>query len=282
LWITPQRFAGIEDQIDPLEKRINAKLARLGLERGSERLTSVRILVDKVSTATAVRLPFPTPTDEARIWSADKLRLFMSHVSRVKMSATRLKAALELFGVDAFVAHDDIEPTQEWALEIELALRSMHALCAIITPDFHTSLWCDQEVGFALGRPVPVLTVRSGADPYGLMGKAQAMQSADGAEAMAERIFGVLMKLESCKTFVMEGLVSSLENAGTYATARQVTKRIFGAQSYLSQDQIRRMLKAVDTNSQVREATFVPEQIHAIAKGAGIQILKDKDDDLPF
>jgi hypothetical protein len=158
LWITPQRFAILEDQVDQLEKRITSKLARLDLERGSERLTTVRILVDKVSSATAVRLPFPTPTDEARIWTAGKLRLFVSHVSRIKTSATRLKAALDTFGVDAFVAHEDIEPTQEWALELELelelALRSMHALCAIVTPDFHTSLWCDQEVGFALGRPV--------------------------------------------------------------------------------------------------------------------------------
>jgi hypothetical protein len=203
-------------------------------------------------------------------------------VSRIKPSAARLKAALKSFGVDAFVAHEDIEPTQEWALEIELALRSMHALCAVVTPDFHTSLWCDQEVGFALGRPVPVLTVRSGADPYGLMGKAQAIPGADNADAMAERVFSVLMKLESCKTLLMGGLVTALESADTYATARQVAKRIAGVQQCLSHDQILRMLQAAKSNSQVREASHVPEQIEAIAKAAGIPVPKPDDEDIPF
>jgi hypothetical protein len=282
LWITPQRFAAMEDQIDQFEKRVTSKLARLDLERGSERLTTVRILVDKVINPTAVRLPFPTPTDEARIWTVGRLRLFVSHVSRVKASAARLKAALEPLGVDAFVAHNDIEPTLEWALEIELALRSMHALCAVITPDFHSSLWCDQEVGFALGRPVPVLTVRSGADPYGLMGKAQAIPGADNADAMAERVFSVLMKLESCRTLVMGGLIAALETAGTYAAARQASRRIAGLQQHLTHDHILRMLQAARSNSQVREASYVPEQVEAIAKAAGIPVSKQGNVDIPF
>jgi hypothetical protein len=276
LWITPQRFAGIEDDVASLEKRIGAKLGRLNLDRGNEQLSGVRISVDRVSSSTAVRLPFASPTDEARIWRAGSLRLFVSHVSRIKISAAKLKAALELFGIDAFVAHDDIEPTREWALEIEFALRSMHALCALVTSDFHSSMWCDQEVGVALGRSVPVLPVRFGADPYGLMGKLQAIPRADSAEAMAERIFSVLMKTESCRSYVMEGLVSCIENAHTYATSKHVISRIVQFKKHLSADQVRRMLVAARDNSQVREAINVPTQIESIAKAAGMAIPKEE------
>jgi hypothetical protein len=137
LWITPQRFAAVEDRLEHLQKRIAAKLGPLDLERGGERISSVQISVDRVTSLTALRMPLATPTDEARIWSVGRLRLFVSHVSRVKRSATNLKNALAPLGIDAFVAHEDIEPTRAWELEIELALRSMHALCAFVTSDFH-------------------------------------------------------------------------------------------------------------------------------------------------
>ena len=74
----------------------------------------------------------PTPTDENRIWESGRLRLFLSHVSRIKAQTSALKAALRALGIDGFVAHEDIEPAFEWHREIEFGLRSMHALCALV------------------------------------------------------------------------------------------------------------------------------------------------------
>lgn len=282
-WITPQRFAGIETRLDGLEKRISAKLGRLNLDRGGEQVRDVRISVDRVASPTAVRLQVPSPTDESRIWQAGKLRLFVSHISKIKIAAIELKAALEPLGVDAFVAHEDIEPARPWELEIEFALRSMHALCALVTPDFHASLWCDHEVGVALGRPVPVLPVRFGADPYGLMGKFQAIPRADPPEVMAQRIFDVLMKTESCRSFVVEGLVTSLESAHTDAMATRVASAVLSAKHFLSEDQIRRMLAATRENSRAGGASDVPAQIEAIAGAAGVTVSGEAfDDDIPF
>jgi hypothetical protein len=51
---------------------------------------------------------------------------------------------LRSFGVSAFVAHENIEPTK-WQDEIEKALLSMNALAAILMPGFHESKWTDQE-----------------------------------------------------------------------------------------------------------------------------------------
>jgi hypothetical protein len=170
----------------------------------------------------------------------------------------------------------------EWAREIELALRSMHALCALVTEDFHHSLWCDQEVGFALGRPVPVVPIRVGADPYGLMGKSQAITAADNAEALADRTFLVLMKLESCRAYLTDGLVTALESAYTYANAKVTMKRLTELTKYLSEPQVKRLLAAMTSNSQVNEATGVPEQIEAIARFAKVPVTDALDDDIPF
>ena len=86
-------------------------------------------------------------------WKDTKLfRLFISHISKDKQIATRLKEALAPFGISGFVAHEDIHPTLEWQTQIERALRSMDGFIAVLTEGFSQSNWTQQEVGFAYGR----------------------------------------------------------------------------------------------------------------------------------
>jgi hypothetical protein len=119
--------------------------------------------------------------------------MFISHLTADKMPASNLKIALSYYGVSCFVSHEDIEPTKEWANEIEKALSTMDGLCAIITPKFNNSLWCDQEVGFALGRKVLVIPICKDCDPYGIMGKYQGIQSKnESANILAKEIFKIL------------------------------------------------------------------------------------------
>ena len=82
---------------------------------------------------------------------------------------------MQLFGISCFVAHSDIEPTRTWQKEIEKALFSMDVLIALMTEDFSDSNWTDQEIGVAIGRNVLILPIRMGADPYGFIGKYQAI-----------------------------------------------------------------------------------------------------------
>lgn len=44
-------------------------------------------------------------------WTDKHVRVFISHHSSQKSSASRLKSALEAIGCTGFVAHEDIEPT---------------------------------------------------------------------------------------------------------------------------------------------------------------------------
>jgi hypothetical protein len=114
-------------------------------------------------------------TDEIRIWGDSGYRVFLSHKSEVKAETGGLKKNLELYGISAFVAHADIEPTEEWQKEIENALMTMQAFVALMTPQFHDSKWTDQEVGYALARGVPLIAAKMGLDPYGFIGKFQAL-----------------------------------------------------------------------------------------------------------
>ena len=150
---------------------------------------------------------FDQTITNADCWREGFYRMFISHLTIDKLSATNLKKHLVKYGVDCFVAHEDIEPSKLWQAEIEKALASMHFLCAIITPDFYQSRWCDQEVGVALGRAIPTLSIKKGAAPHGFIEKYQAINAKSTADEVAKEVFKTLCKMENAnqKYFMVLG-----------------------------------------------------------------------------
>ena len=91
-----------------------------------------------------------------------QFRLFISHISKDKDKAMRLKACLSDYAISGFVAHEDIHPTLEWQDEIERALQAMDAFVAMHTRGFSASFWTQQEIGFAVGRGVKIISLKMG------------------------------------------------------------------------------------------------------------------------
>ncbi len=288
--VLPARFAAIEHRTEGFEKQICAKLLKLGLDGEDEYISSVRIVPQLLMGHGAVSVSMPTQTDEKRIWKPGRIRLFLSHVSRIKTQTSALKEALASLGIDSFVAHEDIQPTQTWLKEIEFALLSADALCALVTEDFIKSQFTDQEVGFALGRGIPVVPVRCGADPYGLFGKHQAVRAdlVKLAET-APKIADIIGQQEHLKLRFTEATVDAVATAYSFQNAKDGMKRLSELRNNLSDAQIVRLLEAVRDNSQVREAHGVPSQIRTIAatrkivlENEGTGPSSDFDDDIPF
>lgn len=103
---------------------------------------------------------------EATFWKVGYFRLFLSHLATFKVQTSGLQKVLKQYGISSFVAHEDIEPSREWQNEIEAGLQTMDAFVAILMPGFKESNWCDQEIGFAVGKGVLIIPVRKGLDPY--------------------------------------------------------------------------------------------------------------------
>lgn len=111
-----------------------------------------------------------------RFWKdSSRFRLFISHLAKDKDKATRLKGTLEYYSISSFVAHEDIHPTLEWQTEIERGLYAMDAMVAIHTKGFSVSFWTQQEIGFALGRNIKVISLKMGENPTGFISKHQAL-----------------------------------------------------------------------------------------------------------
>ena len=191
------------------------------------------------------RHPVVVPETSRRIWGENGYRVFVSHKVEAKKEAAQLKARLQVFGVACFVAHEDIHPTKEWQDEIESALTSMDAFVALLTPDFHDSLWTDQEVGFALGRRVPIIAIRVGRDPYGFIGRFQALSCP--WEAAAKELVDLLIEqpgmLDAYVTAV--GRCSSFDHGNTLS---QTLPRL----GTLADDQVQLLVAAYNENDQLQ------------------------------
>jgi hypothetical protein len=186
------------------------------------------------------------PEGVRRIWGEEGgYRLFLSHKSEVKKDAAQLQEDLKLFGVLAFVAHKDIHPTRAWQDEIENALHTMDAFVAVMTKDFHDSDWTDQEVGIALARGVPVIALHLGRDPYGFLGKFQAL-SADWANA-PEEIVKLLVKHDR----MLSAYLSAVRGCTSFDNGNRLS-RILQSIERLSEQQVDELVTAYNENSEVR------------------------------
>ena len=152
-----------------------------------------------------------TSAADATFWRPGFFKLFLSHTSKHKATTARLQQNLRRYGISAFVAHEDIEPTKEWLEEIEKGLFSMDALAAILTPGFHESDWTDHEVGVAVGRDVVVVPIRKGLDPYGFIGKYQGYQAATRTVGeVAQAIFDILAANPKTKARLADVIVARI------------------------------------------------------------------------
>jgi hypothetical protein len=255
-------FAAIEPRLPEIEKDIAAKLTYFDRAYPNDHLTAATISPLTRREEVASQFTTPPEHDARRIWPVERFRLFLSHASKHKVSVSKLKDQLLTFGITAFVAHEDIEPSREWRKEIELALKSMNALAALVTVDFHGSLWTDQEVGWALGRGVFVIPVRIGADPYGFAGHIQGVNGRlDEPKPLAISLVETLLSNAQTHSDMRRALVMSFRDAKSYVAAQVLRNAIVTVSDFTEEEKVV-LWSACADNRNVKNAYNVPEAIY--------------------
>lgn len=203
---------------------------------------------------------------EPTFWNNTSARVFLSHLASMKANINELREELSKFGISAFVAHIDIEPTKEWQAEIESALSTMDGLIALLAPGFKESNWCDQEVGVAIGRKLPIVSVRLGLDPYGFIGKYQAVQGSGKEHKMlAKELYEIFMLNPSIGPKITSALVNMLSESFSFEESKRLITLIESS-AYLTTKHTASMQDSLNKNGQVSSSWGVPEKINAIAK----------------
>lgn len=206
-----------------------------------------------------------TEPDVEGIWTPDRPRVFLSHSSLNRAGVTELAQDLEALNCSCFVAHVDIEPSLPWQRTIERALRTSHVLIAYVTSEFHGSLWTDQEVGWVLGRGIPVISVNAGEQPYGFFGSFQSVRS-DAAPTLGYAVFRAIAV--SCLrenladapdrgTLVARAIVGSFCGSRSYESTRRRFELLSLVPMSLWTDEMAEELdRATESNNQISKAVF--------------------------
>ncbi len=199
-------------------------------------------------------------------WRPRMFRVFVSHLSAHRQLAAKLQEALQPYGISAFVAHNDIEPTLEWLSQIEAALATADSLVALLHPQFHESKWTDQEIGFAMGRGLPVFAVHFGQDPYGFVGRFQAFAGGTKTPAqLALELFDAYRKNKQTQKRMAEVLVTLFEDSTSFSDAKARVGYLEDLEAW-DASFIPRINAAVKSNSQISDSWHVPERVVALAK----------------
>lgn len=220
----------------------------------------------------------PAIASSGNPWGSNPTRVFISHVHADRHLVGGAKRILEArYGIDAFVAHDDIHPSRSWRDQIKIALNTCHFFAALINlTDFHASQWCDQEVGWALAKRIPILPIRpAGFDRMaardGFLEEHQDVCIPDSATNpeywVAHQIFSAVVREPSLREVSVKSLVEALVNSRSYDSTRLIWAHI-ASQPNIESEQLRRLEYAVQTNDQVYNANvdgiLVPDLVKTL------------------
>lgn len=169
-------------------KRIYVREALAGVDNNIISDLATELNITPSSSEFKIMLP-------PKMWEdAKDFKLFISHLAIHKDRATKLKKALEPYHISSFVAHEDINPTLLWQIEIEKALHTMDAMICIHTKGFSESPWTQQEIGFGIGKNIKIISLRMDEDPKGFISKHQAiLRRGRNAVGVAEEINTILI-----------------------------------------------------------------------------------------
>ncbi|MDD3055381.1 MAG: toll/interleukin-1 receptor domain-containing protein [Aliarcobacter sp.] len=214
----------------------------------------------------------------ATFWEQGHFKLFISHLAKYKIQATNLKDGLKLYGISGFVAHVDIETSKQWQDEIEKALHTMDALTAILREGFKESNWCDQEVGFAVGKDILIIPIRQGIRPYGFIGKYQAIQGNNTTvQDVAKKVFNTIVKNPKTRNKMLTCLTNLISNSTHIETALKQLE-ILSEISDLPQELLEQMAKQIENNNVLIHSSDFINKLDVFFNQCGISIiLKNKD-----
>ena len=208
--------------------------------------------------ATALQQLFDAPHPNFMSSEPAPIRLFASHLDTQQKLVKEVADALaEIFSVSLFVAHADIPIDDEWHTAIESNLQAADAGVVFLHPGFSESTWCDQEVGWMLGRGIPAFTLKFASQvPYGPFGKKQALavEPTATASTIAEHVVTWMRTKPVLSARLNASLTTALAKSASFATTDRIWTHLQKAHD-LTVNQVGAVASALRDNNQVYGAS---------------------------
>lgn len=203
------------------------------------------------------------------IFIGKTLKLFLSYSYKDKRIASAIKEAFEHYGMDAFLAHENIDVGKQWRVVILDNLKKFDVFVPIVSENFTDSEWTDQEVGFAICQEKLIVPITiDNQVPHGFLEMLQRITKFECSEC--EKNYNPSELILDCKKSVFEiiriiasktelkknladSLIRSLSNIFTYANAENHFEILNSLQPF-SEDQINEIINQSIQNNQIYAA----------------------------
>jgi len=186
--------------------------------------------------------------------SRKPIQAFLSYSSADRKFCAGFKYALEVYGADVFLAHQDISPSVEWQNTILRHLRTCDVFIPILTARFAASAWTDQESGIAFAGRKCILPVALGQMPYGFLSRYQAIKGRRRApHQIAFDLFKGLTRQKPLRNRLRETIIKALLDIQSYDDAGDVFS-VLAMLSPFSARQLDLIYKAAISNRQIHQA----------------------------
>lgn len=216
--------------------------------------------LDYQSSVKFTRQPIVNP-DNLTIWKPEYIRLFISHKDEHKKEATLLAKKLEEYGISSFVAHDTIEPLEKWQNTIIKGLQSMEVMMVFVTDGFFQSCWTNQEIGFALGRGVPIISLKLEKEaPQGFIQDTQAIICGlDSNQDTVSKIYKVLSQKLNHEERIRKSLIQAFIKSPNFKEALKRLTRLQPLEK-ITDLEIKQIINGFNDNDQLYNSLYLPQK----------------------
>ncbi|OGC84065.1 MAG: hypothetical protein A2W07_02975 [candidate division Zixibacteria bacterium RBG_16_43_9] len=202
---------------------------------------------------------------ETRVFRGKSLRIFVSYSSEDKQLAGAIKEGFEHYGMDVFLAHEDITPSAEWQETILKRLKQTDVFIPLLTNNFKESNWTDQETGIAVANRKLIVPLRVDINPYGFIAKVQAFKfkydtsrGSNGSKTYScwdscLEITKLILNKKKLRENLKDCLIRSFAKSNSFEDANKKTEMLENYEAF-SKEQIEEIVKGSIENRQIYEA----------------------------
>lgn len=184
---------------------------------------------------------------------------FLSYQTNDKLVAGQIKSLLFKFGIEAFMAHEDIAVSDEWRLKILEEIGKADIFICLLSKSYINSPWCVQESGIASFRKSMTVVPLSldGTIPQGFISNVQSAKIDPARVWLGDLIPGFLKHSPS---FGLDIAIEQIGRSASYRGAEANFQLILPYLPRMTDAQTKRLLEVTAANDQVHHASLCASQ----------------------
>lgn len=180
------------------------------------------------------------------------IKVFLSYSAIDKKLAGKIKRRLEDYGLEVFLAHEDIAPSAEWQKTILQNLENCNVFIPVFTKNFKDSDWTDQEIGIVLAKKKFIIPLSVDIIPYGFLNKLQSLKlSSKPIYLSCEEIIKILKDNSKFERPLLNSVIKTFLNSENFEEAKNKSRILLKFDEAFTAKQVNEIIRGSTQNNQI-------------------------------